>query len=148
MSVLLLMGLIVLFLLGFGTLALNVVTLRNAPVYSSRDVAILRGVAGILCAVLTIVFSVNVVRLFTEFCELARKAEDVFGKCSALLERDSVTERDALLVLHEYQNARSAAPLIPTKIWLARGDHLRTEWRRFRPKNLQQSVNQTTWHGS
>ncbi len=134
MSVLLLIGLAVLFVLGFGTLLANVAVLREAPIHAGTDIAILRSVAGIICAVFTIVFSINVVRLFTEFRELATQAEEVFRKCSALLAREQIPERDAWLVMHEYQNARSAAPLIPTRIWLARGAHLRAEWRRFRPR--------------
>jgi hypothetical protein len=57
----------------------------------------------------------------------------VFQKCGALLSGASISERDALLVLHQYQNARSAAPLIPTRIWRQHGDHLRVQWRRVRP---------------
>jgi len=134
MSVLLLVGLAILFVLGFGTLFANVAFLRNAPAHAPGAIAVLRSVAGIVCAVFTIVFSINVVRLFTEFRELAAQAEDVFRKCSALLQRENIPERDAWLLMHEYQNARSAAPLIPTRIWLARGAHLRAEWRRFRPR--------------
>jgi len=134
MSVLLLIGLGVLLVVGFGTLLVNVAFLRDAPAHAPGDIAILRSVGGIVCAIFTIVFSINVVRLFTEFRELAAQAEDVFGKCSAQLLRADIPERDAWLLMHEYQNARSAAPLIPTRIWLARGAHLRAEWRRFRPR--------------
>jgi hypothetical protein len=86
-----------------------------------------------LCAVFTIVFSVNVVRLFTEFREFAAQADAMFQKCGVLLKFGAISERDALLVLHEHQNARNAAPLIPTRIWRKHGDHLREQWQRFRP---------------
>lgn len=128
-SQVLLVGLVVFVFLGFAVLLVNLTGLRAA----ASAIALARNVGGIVCAFFTVLFSVNIVRLLTEFREFAHQADEVFKKSGMLLRSLAISERDALLVLHAYQNARSAAPLIPTRIWLKHGAHLRAQWRRLRP---------------
>ena len=94
----------------------------------------MQNVGGILCSVLVFVFSINVVRLLTDFLTFATEAKEVLGRCTELLKSSTVTERDALAVMHGYQTARNSAPLLPTFVWKVHGNHLREQWMRYRPR--------------
>jgi hypothetical protein len=91
-----------------------------------------RNVGAMICAVLAFVFSINVVRLLVAFIALFCSTKSLLARGCTDFSRDNVGEREALLLLFDYQTARSDAPLLPTFIWKLHGKHLRQEWHRFR----------------
>src|SRR5205814_1573032 len=116
----------------FTALSLSIAALKSANVQQSG--ATVQNVGGVLCSVLMFVFSVNLVRLLTDFWAFASEAEGILSRCSELLKSANTSDRDALSVMHDYQTARNSAPLIPTFIWKIHGSHLREQWKDFRPK--------------
>jgi len=113
-------------------LTFSIAALKSATAQQSG--AVVQNVGGILCSVLVFVFSINVVRLLADFLAFAAEAKWILGRCSELVKSPSVTERDALAVIHDYQTARNSAPLIPTFVWKLHSNHLREQWARFRPQ--------------
>lgn len=115
---------------AFITLTLCIASLKNAS--AQPNITVVQNVGGILCSVLIFVFSINIVRLLMEFWTFAAEAKEILGRCAELLNRSDLTERDALSVLHDYQTARSSAPLLPTFVWKFHCNHLREQWTDFR----------------
>src|ERR1051326_7280924 len=115
----------------FAALSLSIGALKSANVQQSGATA--QNVGGVLCSVLIFVFSVNLVRLLTDFWAFGSEADRILSRCSQLLKSATTTDRDALSVMHDYQTARNSAPLIPTFIWKIHGSHLREQWKDFRP---------------
>jgi hypothetical protein len=113
-------------------LTFSIAGLKGAAAQQSG--AVVQNVGGILCSVLVFVFSINIVRLLVDFLAFATESKEVLGRCAELLKSASVTERDALAVVHEYQTARNSAPLLSTFVWKMHGKHLREQWARFRPQ--------------
>jgi len=74
----------------------------------------------------------NIVRLLMEFWTFAAEAKEILNRCAGLLGKSELAERDALSVLHDYQTARSSAPLLPTFVWKFHCNHLREQWADFR----------------
>jgi hypothetical protein len=114
-------------------LTFSIASLKSATIQQSG--AVVQNVGGILCAVLIFVFSINVVRLLTDFFVFAADAKEILRRCSELAKSSSVTEREALAVMHDYQIARNSAPLLPTIVWEIHGKHLREQWACYRPKH-------------
>jgi hypothetical protein len=112
-------------------LTFSIAALKSATVQQGG--AVIQNVGGVLCSVLVFVFSINIVRLLVDFWAFAAKDKEILGRCTELLKSPSVTDRDALAVMHDYQTARNSAPLLPTFVWRFHGKHLREQWTHFRP---------------
>jgi hypothetical protein len=125
-------ALVVLLIAVFVALSISIGGLSDANTATTRVIA--QNVGAVICAVLTFVFSINVVRLLASFVAFFSSAKSIVARCRELLRRGRVDERTALLLLFDYQTARDAAPLLPTFIWRIHGAHLRTEWRHYRSK--------------
>lgn len=117
---------------AFVALTFSIGALKNASVQQSGTVV--QNVGGVLCSVLVFVFSINVVRLLTEFWTFAAEAKEILSRCAELLKCSNLPERDALSVMHDYQTARNSSPLLPTFVWRFHGKHLREQWAHFRRK--------------
>jgi hypothetical protein len=115
---------------AFIALTLCIASLKNAS--AQPNITVVQNVGGILCSVLIFVFSINIVRLLMEFWTFAAEAKEILNRCAGLLGRSELAERDALSVLHDYQTARSSAPLLPTFVWKFHCNHLREQWADFR----------------
>jgi hypothetical protein len=115
---------------AFIALTLCIGSLKNAS--AQPNITVVQNVGGILCSVLVFVFSINIVRLLMEFWTFAMEAKEILNRCAGLLGRSDLTERNALSVLHDYQTARSSAPLLPTFVWKFHCNHLREQWTDFR----------------
>jgi ABC-type multidrug transport system fused ATPase/permease subunit len=115
---------------AFIALTLCIASLKNASAQPS--ITVVQNVGGILCSVLIFVFSINIVRLLMEFWTFAAEAKEILNRCAGLLGKSELAERDALSVLHDYQTARSSAPLLPTFVWKFHCNHLREQWADFR----------------
>jgi hypothetical protein len=113
-------------------LTFSIAALKSATVQQSG--AVVQNVGGILCAVLVFVFSINVVRLLADFLAFTAEAKEILWRCTERVKSPSVTEREALAVMHDYQTARNAAPLLPTFVWKIHGKHLREQWAYYRPQ--------------
>lgn len=125
--------LLALVLIGaFVSLTVSIGTLKTASIKQSG--AAVQNVGGIICAALAFVFSINLVRLFADFFGFSLEATDILRRCGELLKSSEITDREALSVVHDYQVARNAAPLLPTFVWKRHGEHLREQWETFRPK--------------
>jgi hypothetical protein len=117
---------------AFFGLSISIGMLKATTVRQSGS--FVQNIGGIICAALAFVFSINLVRLLADFLEFSTEATDTLRRCIELLKSAEITDRDALSVVHDYQTARNAAPLLPTFVWKRHGDHLREQWEEFRPK--------------
>jgi ABC-type multidrug transport system fused ATPase/permease subunit len=125
-------ALVVLLIGVFVALSISIGGLSDTNAATTRAIA--QNVGAVICAVLTFVFSINVVRLLASFVAFFVSAKTIVERCRELLRRGRVDERTSLLLLFDYQTARDAAPLLPTFIWKIHGDHLRNEWHHYRSK--------------
>jgi hypothetical protein len=91
-------------------------------------------VGAVICVVLAFVFSINVVRLLVEFVMFYHSSKAVAERSAHMLEKGTPDQREALLLVFDYQISRSNSPMLPTFIWKIHGSHLRREWQRFRQR--------------
>jgi len=136
MVIYLVLLLIFVLIVAFAALTVSIGTLKAANVQQSG--ATVHHVGGIICAVLVFVFSINVVRLLADFWGFKTESSDILRRCDELLKMSEISVRDAMCVLHDYQTARNAAPLLPTFVWKRHGNHLREQWEHFRPKQINE----------
>jgi ABC-type multidrug transport system fused ATPase/permease subunit len=125
-------ALVVLLIGVFVALSISIGGLSDANAATTRVIA--QNVGAVICAVLTFVFSISVVRLLASFVAFLVSAKTIAARCRDLLRTGSVDERTAVLLLFDYQTARDGAPLLPTFLWRIHGGHLRSEWRHYRSK--------------
>jgi hypothetical protein len=109
-------------------LSISIGALRSDPSTVERT----RNLGAMICAVLAFVFSINMVRLLVAFIALFFATKSLLERGCNYLFRNNINDRAALLLLFDYQTARSDAPLLPTFIWKLHGKHLRREWHRYR----------------
>jgi hypothetical protein len=129
-----LLGVVLTFVLGaaFVSLTISIGALKAAKVEQSGW--LVQNVGGVVCSVLAFIVSVNLIRLLIDFYVFASEAEGIFRRCNRAVESPTLTERDAILITHDYQTARNSAPLLPTFIWKFCGNHLREQWAQVRRK--------------
>jgi hypothetical protein len=123
--------LVLLLLTIFVSLTFTIGALRNPITSHNRE--IVQNVGAIICAILAFVFSINIVRLFVSFLSFFRSTEAILARCHETLGHSEVDQREALLLMFDYQTARSNSPLLPTFLWKLHGHRLRREWHRYRP---------------
>jgi len=93
----------------------------------------LSSVARIVTSVLLLGLSCGLVRLAVGYFSFGQKAGQIELQAEALLGKKVVLV-DAVKLLHEYQLARSSAPIIPEWIWKWRRDELNALWTAYRQK--------------
>lgn len=118
--------------IAFAGLTVSIGTLKAIKVEQSG--AAVQNVGGIICAVLVFVFSINIVRLLADFWGFWSESTIILKRCESLLELPEIELKAALCLIHNYQTARNAAPLLPTLVWKLNGDHFREQWEDFKPK--------------
>jgi hypothetical protein len=114
-----------------GSLAALIVS-----ILAISDRATLDSVARIVTSVLLLVLSCGLVRLAVGYYTFSQKAGQIEVLADGLLQK-KVILIDAVKVLHEYQLARSSAPIIPEWIWRWRRDELNALWSAYRQKNAE-----------
>ena len=67
-------------------------------------------------------------RLSFQYRSLSNQAEKSSDSATQLLEREALTEIQAIRLLHEYQIARVTAPMIPDWLWNRTKDELNRLW--------------------
>jgi hypothetical protein len=97
------------------------------------DHSTLSSVARIVTSVLLLGLSCGLIRLAVGYYSFGQKAAQVEIQAEALLAK-KVILIDAVKLLHEYQLARSSAPIIPEWIWRWRRDELNELWLAYRHK--------------
>jgi polyferredoxin len=133
MVIYLVVVLISVLIIAFVGLTISIGALK--PINVVQSAATVQNIGGIICAVLVFVFSINLVRLLADFWGFKLESTDILSRCEELLKSADITVVDSMRILHDYQTARNAAPLLPTFVWKRHGDHLREQWERFRPKS-------------
>ncbi len=96
----------------------------------------LSSVARIVTSVLLLGLSCGLVRLAVGYYSFGQKAGQIEIQAEGLLKK-KVIQVDAIKLLHEYQLARSSAPIIPEWIWKSRRDELNALWSSYRQKNAE-----------
>ena len=91
----------------------------------------LNSVARIVTSVLLLGLSCGLVRLAVSYFGFGQKAGQIEVQAERLLAK-KVVLIDAVKLLHEYQLARSSAPIIPEWIWKWRRDELNALWVEYR----------------
>lgn len=96
----------------------------------------LNSVARIVTSVLLLGLSCGLVRLAVGYYSFGQKAGQIEIQAEGLLTK-KVIQVDAIKLLHEYQLARSSAPIIPERIWKWRRNELNALWSSYRQKNAE-----------
>ncbi len=97
------------------------------------DHSTLSSVARLVTSVLLLGLSCGLVRLAMGYYNFGQKAGQVEVQAESLLTK-KVVLIDAVKLLHEYQLARSSAPIIPEWIWKWKRDELNSLWLTYRQK--------------
>lgn len=82
----------------------------------------------IVIIVLTFMVAYGYLRLSFQYRSLSSQAEKSSNRASRLLELETLTEIQAIRLLHEYQIARVTAPMIPDWLWNRTKDELNRLW--------------------
>lgn len=112
-----------------GALAALVVS-----ILAITDHSTLSSVARIVTSVLLLGLSCGLVRLAVGYYSFGQKAGQIEVQAEGFLTK-KVGQIDAVKLLHEYQLARSAAPIIPEWIWRWKRDELNALWSTYRQKS-------------
>lgn len=96
---------------------------------SVQNISSLSNVGRLVTSALMLVFSLGLLKLMLGYYGFSKKAERAEQAAENLLKGDC-NERDAIKVLHDYQVARAAAPLLPTRLWKRMRDDLNEQWKR------------------
>ncbi|MGE3406416.1 MAG: hypothetical protein AB7I37_06335 [Pirellulales bacterium] len=105
-------------------------------ILSITDHNTLSSVARIVTSVLLLGLSCGLLRLAVGYYGFGQKAGQIEIQAEGLLAK-KVAQVDAIKLLHEYQLARSAAPILPEWIWKWRRDELNGLWSAYRQKNAE-----------
>jgi hypothetical protein len=111
-----------------GSLAALIVS-----ILAMSDQATMSSVARIVTSVLLLVLSCGLVRLAVGYYAFGEKAAQIEVQAEGLLAK-KVALFDGVKLLHEYQLARSSAPILPEWIWRWRRDELNALWAAYRQK--------------
>lgn len=128
-TVLLICVLVVATLIGGSlfTLSRSIETIDN---YSS-----LANINRATTAVLSSVISLGLFKLIVGYYNFKSKADLIEQKATPLLKSENITEREAILLLHEYHLSRSSSPPIPSIVWRMKRKNLNELWDTYETKN-------------
>ncbi|MGI0488511.1 hypothetical protein ACN4EK_24130 [Pantanalinema rosaneae CENA516] len=119
-------------------LIIGLVLVLAASVETVRNYTLLVGIGRVVTASLMLVFSLGLFRSVLGYYSFAGKAARIEERIEHLLGNVSITEIDAIKVMHEYQLARSSAPLIPSWLWEQMKDDLNEMWHQYRQPHANQ----------
>jgi len=114
----------------FGSIVMMIVSLLSI---TNQD--ILSAVARIVTSGLLLVVSMGLVRLAVGYHSFARTSEHVENQAETMLSKKRIGETDVVKLVHEYQLARAAAPIIPEWVWRWRRGELNALWTEFRQRS-------------
>ncbi len=87
-------------------------------------------VGRILVTVVALLIAYGYLRIGFQYRSLSSQAENANESASRLLDLETLTEIQAIRILHEYQIARAMAPLIPDWLWKREKTELNRLWER------------------
>ena len=79
--------------------------------------------------VLVVLLAMGYFRLSSRYRSLSRRSEKVVDRASDLKELENISDIQVLRLLHEYQIARAAAPMIPEWLWKRKKHELNRLWK-------------------
>jgi flagellar biosynthesis protein FliQ len=103
----------------------------GVAVSAVKDTATLENTSRVIAAIVSLIVSLGLIRLMSGYFAFGRRSEQV-EKATVHLLGGTVSEVEAIKLLHDYQIARSAAPLIPDWIWKLRRKTLNELWDQYR----------------
>lgn len=89
-------------------------------------------VSAVVISVVALLLSSSLARLPIEYLALAAQAKNIDERATGLLSSGSISERDALRLLNDYQLTRVTAQPIPDWAWRRRRDALNQIWKQYR----------------
>ena len=102
-------------------------------VSATHEIASLENTSRVVSAVLALVVSFGAIRLLNGYFAFARKSEQIEEAAKTLTSGEGTpVESDVIKLIHDYQIARAAAPLIPDALWKAKRDGLNLLWDQYR----------------
>jgi hypothetical protein len=112
---------------SFAALIVSILSIANQ--------AALVAIARVVTSVLLLTLSFGMIRLAVGYYSFAERAGRVEGQAESLLRGRRINQTDSIKLLHEYQLARSSAPIIPEWIWRWKRDELNALWSTYRQKS-------------
>lgn len=102
-------------------------------IFVAVNQATLVNIAKVITSVLAAVFSIGFVRLSCEYWEFAQFSAKTEKTTSEILDKSKEPkEAEASKLLHEYQIARSNAPMLPNWAWKLNQKKLNVIWNQYR----------------
>jgi len=111
-------------------LLVSLVTLIYA-IGAISDKDALASTSRVVTATLSLLLSLGFFKLISGYTGFKLKLEQVEQSCANALKSNTLTEVEALRLLHEYHLARASAPLIPDIVWKMRKETLNELWSQY-----------------
>jgi hypothetical protein len=105
-------------------------------VNSVNEIKALESISRIVTSTLLLVFSMGMIRTVFGFSGFSDFSSQTESKAMNLLRLIDINSEESMLLLHDYQVARSSSPLIPQWIWNWKGDKLNRLWEKHRNQSL------------
>jgi hypothetical protein len=99
-----------------------------------QDVGTSSLLARLVIVVLTLIFSLDLLRLVTSYQGFRRNAGRAEHQARNLLANRPIDVVPAVKVMQEYHTARAMAPLLPTWVWRLHESRLNQLWKQYRAK--------------
>ena len=104
-----------------------VVALESTPSQSTAD-----RIARSTVSIFVFLFTAGLFRLTYDFYRYSQTAEEIEESACMVLQKETISETEALKLYHEYQIARAGYPMIPTWVWKYRRNDLNESWDKYR----------------
>ncbi|MEY3867879.1 MAG: hypothetical protein RLZZ338_1770 [Cyanobacteriota bacterium] len=114
--------------LSILTIALGTLLFCIQAINSSNT---LISIGRIVTSTLMLVFTLGLYRRVIGYYEFSHRASKIEATIEAL-DKQNISESDAIKIMHEYQLARSSSPLIPSFIWRQMRRKLNLMWTKYR----------------
>lgn len=100
-----------------SALACSISALASANLISSKHLQLYPIIAQFVCAILTSLVSLNLIKLAFAYHSFAASSHKCFLAADGLLARPSIQKYQAISVAYEYFIERGTSPVLPTWLW-------------------------------
>lgn len=104
-------------------------------IYTIKDFDSLYNMARASISIIMLIFSFGFISISIGYYNFSKNSSDIENRAEQIIERNNISEIDAIKIIHSYQMARVKSPLIPTCIWKLKRNKLNQVWEQYRKKN-------------
>lgn len=104
-------------------------------IYTIKDFDSLYNMARASISTIMLIFSFGFIPISIGYYNFSKNSSDIENRAEQIIERNNISEIDAIKIIHSYQMARVKSPLIPTCIWKLKRNKLNQVWEKYRKRN-------------